>query len=344
MRLFHISHTDLDGFACQLITNDFFKKKHFYNANYGTEVKLALKKAILDMRSYKNEKLFLMITDLSLSLQESQELDEQIQILKDEGFDIALQLLDHHITGRISAENYNWYFLDNQRCATKIVYDFMIEKFNANISYLKSLVDTINAVDIWLEYEKKNFEFGKVLMSMMVKTKEINSMLFANLHRELKFFLLKNAIKYIGLENAHIKLDNDVHFLKKEFLKDKDDDTLDNLSAKYLVKCLDTVKDELTIFYKGQKGLLTYCLGSISIPANSFLKANDDYDFFVDINRKGNASFRANGKLDVSQLALKLANGGGHINASGCKFNDFLDTIDFLEVKTFIQNKLDNLS
>jgi len=344
MRLFHISHTDLDGFACQLITNDFFKKKHFYNANYGIEVKLVLKKTILDIRKYKDEKLLLMISDLNLSLQESEELDKEIEALKEDGFDITLQLLDHHISGRISAQKYNWYFLDDKRCATKIVYDFMSEKFGANITYLKSLVDAINAVDIWLEYEKKNFEFGKVLMSMITKTKEINSILFANLNRELKFFLLKSAIKYIDLENAHIKLDNDVHFLKKEFLKNKYDDTLDNLSAKYLVRCLDEIKDELTIFYKEQKGLLTYCLGSISIPANSFLKANDDYSFFVDINRKGNASFRANGKLDVSLLASKLANGGGHINASGCKFNDFLDTIDFLEVKTFIQNKLDNLN
>ncbi|MBL3520514.1 phosphoesterase [Arcobacter lanthieri] len=343
MRLFHISHTDLDGFGCQLITNGFFEKTHFYNANYGIEVKLALKKVILDIRKHKDEKLFLIISDLNLTLQESDELDKEIKTLKEEGFDITLQLLDHHITGKTSASKYDWYFLDDKRCATKIVYDFMLEKFNADIHYLKNLVDAINAVDIWLEHEEKNFEFGKVLMSMIIKTREINSILFASLDRELKFFLLQNAIKYLDLENGHIKLDNDVHLLKKEFLKEHNDDTLDNLSAKYLVKCLDEVKDDLTVFYKGQKGLLTYCLGSISIPANSFLRANYDYDFFIDINRKGNTSFRADGKLDVSHLASKLANGGGHINASGCKFEDFVDTIDLLEVKTFIQNKLDKL-
>ncbi|MFY9082227.1 phosphoesterase, partial [Aliarcobacter butzleri] len=77
---------------------------------------------------------------------------------------------------------------------------------------------------------------------------------------------------------------------------------------------------------------------------NTFLRANSDYDFFIDINKKGNASFRADGKLDVSLLASKLANGGGHINASGCKFEDFKETIDILEVKKYIQEKLDNLS
>lgn len=345
MKLFHISHTDLDGYGCQLVTNEFFKDAIFYNANYGLEVKLSIKKVLDDIKNYKEEKILFIISDLNLTLQESEDLDNEINILINDGFNIKLQLLDHHITGKKSAEKFSWYFLDDKRCATQIVYDYLIEEFNAPITYLSPLVKAINAVDIWLENETKNFEFGKVLMSMITKVKEINNILFANLNREFKFYLLKNAIKFLDEENGHIKLDNEVHFMKKEFLKlDDIDDTLDNLSAVYLVKCLADIKDELTIFYKGQKGLLTYCLGSISIPANTFLRANSDYDFFIDINKKGNASFRADGKLDVSLLASKLANGGGHINASGCKFEDFKETIDILEVKKYIQEKLDNLS
>ncbi|MCT7576889.1 phosphoesterase [Aliarcobacter butzleri] len=345
MKLFHISHTDLDGYGCQLVTNEFFKDAIFYNANYGLEVKLSIKKVLDDIKNYKEEKILFIISDLNLTLQESEELDNEINILINDGFNIKLQLLDHHITGKKSAEKFSWYFLDDKRCATQIVYDYLIEEFNAPITYLSPLVKAINAVDIWLENETKNFEFGKVLMSMITKVKEINNILFANLNREFKFYLLKNAIKFLDEENGHIKLDNEVHFMKKEFLKlDDIDDTLDNLSAVYLVKCLADIKDELTIFYKAQKGLLTYCLGSISIPANTFLRANSDYDFFIDINKKGNASFRADGKLDVSLLASKLANGGGHINASGCKFEDFKETIDILEVKKYIQEKLDNLS
>ena len=199
-------------------------------------------------------------------------------------------------------------------------------------------------VDIWLEDQTKNFEFGKVLMSTITKVKEINNVLFPDLNRDFKIYLLKESAKYINLEDGHIKLDNEVHFIKKEFLKlNEKDDTLDNLSATYLVKTLDEVKEELTVIYKEHKGLLTYCLGSISIPANAFLKANPDFDFFIDVNKKGNASFRADGKVDVSQMAAKLANGGGHVNASGCKFEDFKETIDFQEVKNYIQNKLNNI-
>ena len=181
-------------------------------------------------------------------------------------------------------------------------------------------------------------------MSMISKVREINNILFTDLNRDFRCYLLKEASKYIDEIDGHIKLDNDVHFMKKDFLKLSDkDDTLDNLSATYLVKTLIDVKDDLTVTYKGHKGLLTYCLGSISIPANAFLRANPDYDFFIDINKKGNASFRADGKVDVAMMATKLANGGGHVNASGCKFEDFKEVIDLSEVKTYIQNKLDKI-
>ena len=35
----------------------------------------------------------------------------------------------------------------------------------------------------------------------------------------------------------------------------------------------------------------------------------------------------------MALMAAKLANGGGHVNASGCKFEDFKEVIDLMEVK-----------
>ena len=348
MKLFHISHTDLDGYGCQLITKEYFKEGFFYNANYGLEVKLSIKKVLEQVLEYKEDEIIILISDLNLTFQEAKDLDNDVDKLLKNGYKIKLQLLDHHISGKKSAETFPWYYLDDKRCATKIVYDYMFEEyegFDCNTSdWLKPLVDAINAVDIWLENEVKNFEFGKVLMSMIIKVREINNILFADLNRDFRCYLLKQAAKYLDEVDGHIKLDNDVHFMKKDFLKlSNKDDTLDNLSATYLVKTLVDVKDDLTVTYKGHKGLLTYCLGSISIPANAFLRANPEYDFFIDINKKGNASFRADGKVDVSLMAAKLANGGGHINASGGKFDDFKEVIDFFEVKTYIQKKLDKI-
>jgi uncharacterized protein len=348
MKLFHISHTDLDGYGCQLITKEYFKEGLFYNANYGVEVKLTIKKVLEEILLYKDEEILFIISDLNLTFQESKDLDNEINKLIEDGYKIKLQLLDHHISGKKSADAFYWYYLDDKRCATKIVYDYMFEEyegFDSNTSsWLSPLVNSINAVDIWLDNDIKNFEFGKVLMSMISKVREVNNILFADLNRDFRHYLLKESAKFLDEIDGHIKLDNEIHFIKKEFLKLNDkDDTLDNLSASYLVKTLVDVKEQLTVTYKGQKGLLTYCLGSISIPANAFLKANTDYDFFIDINKKGNASFRADGKVDVSLMASKIANGGGHVNASGGKFDDFKESIDFTEVKNYIQNKLDKI-
>ena len=348
MKFFHISHTDLDGYGCQLVTKEYFKEGFFYNANYGIEVKLSIKKVLEEILQYKEEEILILITDLNLTFGESKDLDKEINNLIKDGYKIRLQVLDHHISGKKSAESFYWYYLDDKRYATKIVYDFMFEEFDGfdddTKLWLSPLVDCINAVDIWLEHEVKNFEFGKVIMSMVTKVREINNILFADLNREFRIFLLKQASTYIQQVDGYIKLDNEIHFIKKDFLRLNDkDDTLDNLSATYLVKSLESIKDDLTITYKGHKGLFTYCLGSISIPANAFLRANPDYDFFIDINKKGNASFRADGKVDVSLLATKLSNGGGHVNASGCKFEDFKEVIDFSEVRTYLQNKLDKI-
>jgi len=348
MTLFHISHTDLDGYGCHLITKEYFKEGYFYNANYGLEVKLCIAKVLEEILNHKDEEILFIISDLNLTLHESKDLDEKINKLIKDGFNIKLQLLDHHATGQKSADKYHWYYLDTTRCATKIVYDYMSEELDGfeldTNKWLSPLVDAINAIDIWLDDQHKNFEFGKVLLMMVTKAREVNNILFADLNREYRIFLLKEAVKFLDEKDGNIKLDNEIHFMKKEFLKlDSKDDTLDNLSAKYLVKTLAEVKDRLTVTYKGHKGLLTYCLGSISIPANAFLKANDDYDFFIDVGRKGNASFRADGKVDVSQMAQKLANGGGHVNASGAKFEDFKETIHIEEVKKYIQGKLDRI-
>lgn len=347
MKFFHISHTDLDGYGCQLTTQKIFPNAVYYNANYGIEVKMFLKDALENIALLdKNEDIFLLITDLNLTPDESKKLDRDITNLNNDGFTIKLQLLDHHGTGQKSADKYDWYYLDTNRSATKITYDYFCEhypefknKCPENYAYL---IKAINAVDIWLDNDEL-FEFGKVCMSMISKSYEINNSLFNKQSREYKFFLLTQTLQYIDKELGHILLDENVYHIKKQFLKlDENNNTLDNLSSNYLVKSLDNTKEDLTVYYQDKKGLLTYNLGSISIPANAFLRANPDYDFFIDINRRGRTGLRANNKLDVSVLAQKLAGGGGHPNASGAAFKDFKETVLYSEVKKYFQYKLDN--
>ena len=37
MTIHHLSHTDLDGYGAQVITNHYFKNVKFYNSNYGKD-------------------------------------------------------------------------------------------------------------------------------------------------------------------------------------------------------------------------------------------------------------------------------------------------------------------
>jgi len=37
-KIYHLSHTDLDGYGCQMVTNHFFKNIEFLNSNYGKEI------------------------------------------------------------------------------------------------------------------------------------------------------------------------------------------------------------------------------------------------------------------------------------------------------------------
>ncbi len=348
MTFFHMSHTDLDGYGCQLISKKIYPNGNFYNANYGSEVKSTINTILAKIKEIvflnKAEEILFLISDLNLTIDESKNLNKSIQSFNDNGQNVKLQLLDHHATGEPSALKYDWYFLDNKRSATKIVFDYFVENYPEFDSLcsddFKLLIEAIDDVDIWCENDEY-FEFGKVAMRLISNASEINSTMFPDENRNFRHFLLTESTKFITLNDGHILLDDEMHNLKKAYLKlDGKNNTIDNLSAQYLVYLMKNKKDDLCVYYKGHKGLLTYNLFSISIPANTFLKENTDFDFFVNINKKGHSSFRANGKVDVSLLAQKLANGGGHPNASGAYFDDFKETADYNNVKKYFNSKL----
>lgn len=183
MKYFHLSHTDLDGYGCQLISKLYLDQCNYFNANYGIEVKLSLESIIESIKNSQEKDFTIFISDLNLTSQESKKLNKQIETLSQNGKNIKLQLLDHHATGKESADIYPWYYLDIKRCATKIMYDYFLQEVEKGIyqplsddihSWLAPLVDSINAVDIWKSEEVYNFEFGKVCMQMINKAREIN--------------------------------------------------------------------------------------------------------------------------------------------------------------------------
>lgn len=326
MKIYQLSHTDLDGYACQYLMNYYFKNCIFFNANYGREIseKLELIKALIneDLKENEEEKILFLISDLNLSLVQCEDLQKEF-INKN----VKLLLLDHHASGAECAQKYDWYFLDSSRSASKIVFDFFSKDREKN-EKLERLISVVNAIDIWKE-EEEYFSIGKVFLEMIATARELNRLLFDEQNRAYIFELIKRASSFIDKENANIDLDNSLHFIKKDFFNKNSDDTLSNLVSKYIVKLLSENKEKYQLSYQNHKGILTMNIGNVSVIGNDFLKANPDFDFFIDLSSRKTMSFRANNKLDVSKMAKKLVGGGGHANASGGFFASFKDSFDY---------------
>ncbi len=332
--LYHLSHTDLDGYSCQLIMQHTPHNKINFNANYGAEVKETLT-LMLELMAKDDGAKILLVSDLNLTLDESKWLDEQVEKLKN----VELILLDHHISGDECARKFKWYYLDSQRCATKIVYDYAKEHLGLiEPSWMSSFVEVVNAVDLWKMEQQREFELGKVFMRLISEARELNKIMFEKEDNAYKLALLQSAIAYLEKSDANIALDNDIHSIKKSFFKQNKDDTLDNLSTSYIVSLLSCQKEQKTIYYKNYKGFLSYALGNTSIIGNGFLLANPEYDFIVDISFKGTMSLRANNGVSVAIISKEWVGGGGHANAAGGRIIGFKEQYRYDKVKEQLES------
>ncbi|TKX28320.1 3'-to-5' oligoribonuclease B [Campylobacter sp. MIT 12-5580] len=335
MRLYHLSHTDLDGYACQFVTHFYFKDCVFYNSNYGKEISdnfyAILSEINASLEQDSNAKSMVLISDLNLTLAQCEEFQDA---LKDKN--AKLILLDHHQSGLECMKEFAWYVMDEKRSASQIVYDFFTRICTPNES-LKRFVSVVNAIDIWLK-DEKDFELGKVFLSMIATAKELNRVMFREQNTEYMFFLLSKAKTFIDKDQAHIALEDALHFLKKEYFRKDKNDTLINLICAFVVELLSKKKEEFCIYYENHKGILTSNIGNTSVIGNDFLVKNPDFDFFIDVSSKKTLSFRANGKVDVSIMAKKLVGGGGHKNASGGLFAAFKESVNYALIKAQIQD------
>ncbi|WP_297433442.1 phosphoesterase [Sulfurimonas sp.] len=333
----HLSHIDLDGYSCQLVMKYTPYEKYNYNANYGPEVRQKLDLMLENIKKAKKD-AYILITDLNLTADESRWLQHEVKKTNDNYCNVKLQLLDHHGSGAESAKKFDWYFLDVDRCATKITYDYAKEHFDLDEpTWMQKYVNVVNAVDLWKQEEHENFEYGKVCMRLVTETRELNRIMFAEEDSHYKLSLLLEAVKYINQPSAPIVLDDKIHRLKKDFFREGADNTLDNLATKYVVKLLGDARKEKTIYYKGYRGYLSYGVGNTSIVGNGFLTAYPEYDFIVDVSYRGAMSLRANNNVSVALISKEWANGGGHPNAAGGRIMGFKEQYRYDKVKQQIE-------
>jgi hypothetical protein len=313
-----------------------------YNANYGAEVRSKLELILENINKSKKSALIL-ITDLNLTADESRWLHSEVINLNENNKDVKITLLDHHGSGEESAKKYDWYYLDVDRSATKITYDYAKEHFEFNEPvWMNKYVNVIDAVDLWKKEEHDNFEYGKVCMRLVTETRELNRVMFAKEDTHYKLSLLLEATKFLDEENANILLDEKIHTIKKEFFKTDKNDTLDNLATDYVVDLLGKQRDTNTIYYKGYRGYLSYAVGNTSIVGNGFLVAYPEYDFIVDISYRGAMSLRANNQVSVAQISKEWANGGGHPNAAGGRIMGFKEQYRYDRVKQQIETLIND--
>lgn len=335
--LHHLSHTDLDGYSCQMVSAHYFNSIQFYNSNYGKEINECFNQILATIQTSVSEKHVILITDLNLTMDQAKEFESKVNICDKE---IMMFVLDHHKTGQECADAFEWYFLDSSRCATKITYDFFSELYGKD-EKLSHYVDVVNSVDIWLE-DKPEFELGKVCMGLVSGAKEVNKIMFPEENSKYIFSLLTKAQEYFSCKEAHIALDDAIHGIKKSFFTTTTNDTLSNLVSAYNVILLTKNRDKMQISYKEYKGILTYNIGNVSVIGNDFLTANPDLDFFMDITSKKTISLRSNGKVDVSKIAAQIANGGGHHNASGGLLSNFKDAFIYDNIKSQVMSIIAN--
>ena len=336
--VYHLSHIDLDGYGCQYLSTQCFDSIECYNANYGPEVSARLGEIVKkieqdDFISADKVERLILITDLNLSTKEGNWIEKEAVRIG-----AKLQLLDHHATGASAAERFAWYYLDTKRCATLITYEWLQKHYDFDTNNdLADIVKAINAIDIWVS-DDALFEFGKVMLGMISGAREIGRILFPAEDRAFKLSMIDAAKNTLSEVDAPIKLDDKLHQVKKAFFKKEKNDTKDNLVAYFVTDLLTKDKQRLTIEYKGHKGILGYNVGNASIIGNASMVANDDYDFYMDVNFRGNFSLRSNNKMDVSAMAAHIGNGGGHVNASGGKIEGYKDSFVYADVRKFVQN------
>ena len=339
--IYHLSHIDLDGYGCQYLSQQCFDVIECYNANYGPEVPARLGEIVKKIEQDKfihgdKVEALILITDLNLTAKEGNWIEKEAVRIG-----AKLQLLDHHATGANAAERFAWYYLDTKRCATLITYEWLQKHYDFDRdNNLADIVKAINAIDIWVN-DDALFEYGKVMLGMVSGAREIGRILFPEEDRAFKLSMITAAKERLGSTNAPIVLDDDLHQIKKAFFKTNINDTKDNLVANYVTNLLTKDKQRLTINYKGHKGILGYNVGNASIIGNASMVANEDYDFYMDINFRGNFSLRSNNKLDVSAMAAHIGNGGGHVNASGGKIEGYKDSFVYADVRKFVQHYID---
>lgn len=361
LKIYHLSHTDLDGFGCQVLTKILENESKgvevsFYNSNYGNEIETTMKDMLREVNNdsdVRRRKIFL-ITDLNLSESQASFIEYEINV---KNKDVELVLLDHHISGKPVSEGRVWYNLDVSKSGTLLTYEYLLKEFNFQTEHGEKLSKIIDTYDLWKTEDKTNFNQGK-LYSYYINL--VNTMIPSVVNKKDINNIIRDIVSDVGLNHHDLTVWNQTRFKLIAYVRSKfpnemeeplSSDSVQNaieiLSVHKILEDIapenyDTEVIENSFFIKSH-GILIYKTENhiSSAMMNAVLRRREDIKAFGTINKSGIMSLRSDNRFDVSKLAKELG-GGGHVNAAGCQL-DCQPLVVLAEVHDKVLEALENL-
>jgi hypothetical protein len=318
--LFHLSHIDLDGFGCQMLTKLQFESMNFdevkyFNANYGKPIDMAINQILKEITAGD----WLLITDLNLTEGQADFIESQRANI---GF--KLDLWDHHDTGKPSAEKYDWYHLDSSKCATKITF----EKLGMEDSLTEQIVEIINVYDMWQE-ENPLFNKGKTLNQALYDNDRTFPKILSSEQQKLNIFIIYNVGRML-LEHGIPETELYMYTMLRDYFMittnagsqnifSIEQDPIHVIKINFMYEKLINTDFPVDIEMAGFKGKAFYGLSAIFQEfSHILLSKNPEIDFAVNVNPQGRLSMRSKrDEIDLGAISKEYFDGGGHPKAAG---------------------------
>lgn len=346
-KVLHISHNDLDGAGCVLVSKRIFTNVNYININTGEELERTIDSLLCDTFEINGNTIthkdifenydYMLITDFC----PSKDLVNELFFL----FGKKCYIIDHHTTNKYILSEINERYKSNviikeenpngkKNCGTNLLFSFLKQKFNFELTYadgrFKEYIKAIRYWDTWM-WTDDNFT-RSLDLSYVFKNKdnivtfiEEKSKMFDDCvkNEEIPFdFFTYKEKEIIKRESENLKVQMEDLIIIKKYkyvtLKELKETFLidENNYKKYLDKRSGKYKISIALIYndydKQPISALSYFLFN-----ESDLKRTEIL-MFIDMNNLS-ISFRGRnkGNIRVDKLA-KLNGGGGHIYASGC--------------------------
>lgn len=323
--VYHLSHTDLDGYGAQFMLKASGLKAFFFNADY-RDIPLAIDQ-IVEQILEKGEPAALLITDLNLSLDQAEQIDKRLRKLK---VPTTLQLLDHHATGADCAAKFGWYHLDTERCATKLAYESVAHLLpEAQRAQYAERANFVDRADRWLK-EEPQFRKALYLLGLVMQDDHLAPPL-RELKRTYRFHLIEQFFVAHERGDNLETIERSLYDLRKQFLEgrieksDFDDpelplnDKFHLLSAAVLdedtVPMVDIDGHRAGIFFNWPHDVWRGVIMDM-------MEARQKMDIAISVRGNGKLSLRANPGVDVGAISAKYFRGGGHPGAAGGELKD----------------------